>query len=116
MLERLNKMTPEENMLMELLDKGAVRFNGFDESGEPLYQFTEKLKDVNPDLYALHNQMLNIEVMALWEKGFVDMDLFEDNPTVKISKKAFDFNEVNKLDDNLKSFLKEIKRIYREHC
>lgn len=114
MLERLNKMTPEENMLIELLDKGAVKFNGFDENGEALYQFTDKLKDVNPELYAMHNQMLNVEVMTLWEKGFVEMNLFEDNPTVKLSKKAFNVDEVNKLDDTLRSFLKEIKRIYRE--
>lgn len=107
-------MTPEEQMLLDLIDKGAVSFNGFDENGEALYQFTEKLKEVNPTLYAMHTQMLNTEVMALWEKGFVDMDLFEENPTVKLTSKAFDKNEVNKLNETLFNFLKEIKRIYKE--
>lgn len=107
-------MTPEEVMLLELLDKGAVEFKGFDENNEPLYSFTEKLKEVNPQLYALHNEMISIEVMTLWEKGFVDMDLLEDNPTVKLTKKSFDEDEVNGLNDHMKTFLKEIKRIYLE--
>lgn len=107
-------MTPEEQMLLELIDKGAVKFNGFDENGEAIYQFTEKLKDINPELYALHNQMLNTEIMTLWEKGFVDMDLFDDNPTVRLTKKAFDENEIDVLNEHMQGFLKEIKRIYSE--
>lgn len=107
-------ITPEEQILLELIDKGAVKFNGFDENGEAVYQFTEKLKEINPELYALHNQMLNTEIMTLWENGFVDMDLFEDNPTVKLTPKAFDKNEISKLNDHMQGFLKEIKRIYRE--
>ena len=107
-------ITPEEKMLLDLLDKGAVEFNGFDESGEATYRFTEKLKDVNPELYGIHNQLLNVEIMALWEKGFVDMNLFEENPTVRLTKKAFNRNEVKQLNEELQSFLKEIKRIFKQ--
>lgn len=110
-------MTPDEAAeiaLINLIDKGAVSFEGFSEDGEPLYRFTEKLEEVAPDLYKMHTSMLNTEIMALWEKGFVEMDLFEDNPTVKLTKKSFDKQEVNLLNDTLKDFLKEIKRIYRE--
>lgn len=110
-------MTPDEAAefaLINLIDKGAVSFEGFDEDGEPLYKFTEKLQDVAPDLYKMHIEMLNIEIMALWEKGFVDMDLFEKNPTVKLTNKAFDKTLVNELNDHLQKFLKELKRVYRE--
>ena len=110
-------MTPDEAAelaLVNLIDKGAVSFEGLDESGEPIYRFTEKLKDVAPDLYNMHMSMLNSEIMALWEKGFVDMDLFEENPVVKLTAKAFDKDEVKKLNETLYDFLKQIKRIYRE--
>ncbi len=46
------------------------------------------------------------------EKGFVDMDLFEESPTVKLTEKAFDKNEVNNLNETLQGFLKELKRVY----
>lgn len=110
-------MTPDEKAelaLINLIDKGAVAFEGLDENGEPLYRFTEKLQEVAPELYQLHTQMLNTEIMALWEKGFVEMDLFDPNPTVKLSEKAFDINAVKELNDTLLNFLNEIKRIYRE--
>jgi hypothetical protein len=110
-------MTPDEAAemaLINLLDKGAVAFEGFDETGEPIYRFTEKLKDVAPDLYNMHMSMLNVDVMALWEKGFVDMDLFEDNPKVKLTSKAFDKNEIKKLNETLYNFLEQIKKMYHE--
>ena len=55
-------MTPDEAAdfaLINLIDKGAVSFEGFAEDGEPLYRFTEKLEDVDPDLYKMHMSMLN---------------------------------------------------------
>lgn len=110
-------MTPDEAAelaLVNLIDKGAVAFEGFSEDGEPLYRFTEKLKEVAPDLYKMHTEMLNTEIMALWEKGFVEMDLFEENPTVKLASKSFDKKEVGKLNETLQDFLKELKRVYRE--
>lgn len=110
-------MTPDEAAelaLINLIDKGAVAFEGLDETGEPLYRFTEKLQEVAPDLYNMHISMLNVEIMALWEKGFVDMDLFEENPTVKLTDKAFDKTLVDELNDHLQKFLKELKRVYRE--
>ena len=105
-------MTPDEAAefaLINLIDKGAVAFEGFDEDGEPLYRFTEKLQDVAPDLHKMHTEMLNVEIMALWEKGFVDMDLFEENPTVKLTDKAFDKTSISELNEHLQKFLKENK-------
>lgn len=110
-------MTPDEAAelaLVNLIDKGAVAFEGLDETGEPIYRFTEKLQEVAPDLYKMHMSMLNAEVMALWEKGFIDMDLFEENPIVKLTAKAFNKNEVETLNETLYDFLKQIKRIYRD--
>lgn len=103
-----------ELALVNLIDKGAVAFEGLDETGEPIYRFTEKLQEVAPDLYKMHMSMLNAEVMALWEKGFIDMDLFDENPTVRLNDKAFNKNEVETLNETLYDFLKQIKRIYRD--
>jgi hypothetical protein len=49
---------PEEQLLLTLIDQGAVEFKGFDEEGEALYSFTNKLQEVHPELYALHTSCL----------------------------------------------------------
>jgi len=102
---------PEEQLLLTLIDQGAVEFKGFDEEGEALYSFTHKLQEVHPELYALHTSMLNKEMMHLWENGFVEMDLFSDNPVVTLSPEAFNPAKVDQLDEDMKKFLLEIKRI-----
>jgi hypothetical protein len=49
--------------------------------------------------------------MGLWEKGFILMDLFQENPIVRLSDKAFDESEISKLSEEDQFSIKEIKRI-----
>ncbi len=44
-------------------------------------------------------------------KSFVEMDLFSDNPVVTLSPEAFNPAKVDQLDEDMKKFLLEIKRI-----
>ena len=97
-----------------LVESGAIEFAGIDEDGEMMYNFTNKLKDIAPELFDLHLNQLNSDIMHLWEKGFVDMDLFQENPVVKLTSKAFDKDEVKELNKTLYDVLKQIKKIYRE--
>jgi hypothetical protein len=102
----------EDNKIIEhLILKGAVEFAGVSETGEPLYNFTQSLKDVMPELYREHLNFVNAALMGLWEKGFIDMDLLEESPTVRLSPKAFDKDEISQLEEQDQFSLKEIKRI-----
>jgi hypothetical protein len=49
--------------------------------------------------------------MALWAEGFLDIDVTETNPMVKLTPKAFDDAEVDKLPKEKQYTLKEIIRI-----
>jgi hypothetical protein len=98
---------PEDNVFEELLLNGAIEIVGIDEqSGEMLFNFTEKLKDVDPFLYEKMNDFFYQELLGLWEKGFISMDITQKNPKVSLTQKALDEIEVNNLTTD--------QRIHRE--
>lgn len=101
----------EQSIIDYLLLNGALEAAGISDTGEPLYNFTPKLKHVLPELYEEHMNHVNSELMRLWENGFIDMDLFAESPAVKLTPKAFDNQEVSKLSDQDQFAIKEIKRI-----
>lgn len=95
-----------------LILNGAIEVAGVDpETGELLYTFTDKLKTVHPELHKESQNMINNQIMMLWEKGFVNIDLLAENPIVTPTIKAFDENEINKLSKSDAYTLKEVLRI-----
>lgn len=105
-------MEKSDEEFNKLLLEGAVEVAGIDsESGEILYSFTEKLSNVNP---LLHTEIMNyfsFHMMKLWELGFVDMDVTEKNPLVRLTEKSFNNDDINNLDSDHIHTLNEIKRI-----
>lgn len=95
-----------------LILNGGLEVAGIDiETGEPLYNFTEKLIDVSPELYKEVSQYFSNEAMSLWSEGFLDMDVTEKNPMVSLTPKALDEKEVEKLTKDKQYTLKEIIRV-----
>lgn len=102
----------EKEIIEHLVVSGALQMAGVDtETGEILYQFTDKLKDVMPELYDEHLNYVNSELMRLWEMGFVNMDLMSDNPIVTLAQKAFDEEQIKNLTPQDKWAILEIKRL-----
>jgi hypothetical protein len=100
---------PEDNVFEELLLNGAIEIVGIDEqSGEMLFNFTEKLKDVDPFLYEKMNDFFYQELLGLWEKGFISMDITQKNPKVSLTQKALDEIEVNNLTTDQRIHLEDI--------
>lgn len=105
-------MSDSGDKIEELILSGALEVSGIDiDSGEMLYNFTDKLKDINPELFKDMSDYISTETMALWAEGFLDIDVTETNPMVKLTPKAFDDAEVNKLPKEKQYTLKEIIRI-----
>ncbi len=101
----------EDAIIDDLILQGALEVAGVDaKTGEFLYSVTEKMKDIMPDLYEEHLNTVNKDIMALWEKGFVDIDFSEDNPIVRLNFKAHSIDEVSMLSKDLQWALEEIKR------
>jgi hypothetical protein len=102
----------EEKIINELILDGGLEVAAMDEdTGELLYSFTPKIKELMPDLYEEHIENVNSEVMNLWEKGFINLDLFEKDPIITITPKALNKEEVEGLSKQERWSLFEIIRL-----
>lgn len=95
----------------DLILDGGLEVAGVDpESGEMLYAFTPKVKELMPELYHDHLNFVNDELMILWEKGYVDINFLHDDPLVSLAEKSYDQEEVKKLSKQERWSLQELKR------
>lgn len=93
-------MESDDQIIESLILNGGLEVSAIDiETGEALYTFTDKLEQVNPELHAAAKNYFYLEMMNLWEKGFLDIDLESDDPMVSITEKALDEDETNSLDE-----------------
>lgn len=101
----------EDDAINQLILSGALEVAGIDiETGEPMYNFTEKLLEVSPELHKEISLYFSRETMSLWSNGFLNMDVTEKNPIVTITEKAFNQDEVSKLSKDSQHTLTEIMR------
>ena len=108
-------MIPEDQDAVDylILNKG-LEVAGVDAAtGELLYSFTPKIKELMPELYKAHIDHVNAEIMVMWEKGFVNIDLLSDDPRVTLTEKAFNQEEISKLSDDNRWGIEEIKRLLK---
>lgn len=105
-------MSESADKIEELILSGALEVSGIDiDTGDMLYNFTDKLKDISPELFKDMSNYISTETMFLWAEGFLDIDVTEKNPMVRLTKKALDDAEVSKLPKEKQYTLKEIIRI-----
>jgi len=97
---REDNMLPGE-MIDHLILNGGLEVAGVDEkTGELLYNFTEELERVSPELFARLENLFYLEIMELWERGFLDVSLLSEQPMVSVTPKALS-DETKTLPDNL---------------
>jgi hypothetical protein len=102
----------EDDAIDQLILSGALEVAGIDmETGDPIYNFTEKLIEVSPELHKEVSIYFSRETMSLWSEGFLDMDVTEKNPMVTLTEKAFNDSEIEKLSKEKQGTLKEIIRV-----
>jgi len=107
-----NMINNEDNTINNLILNGGLEAAGIDsKTGEMLYSFTPKIKDLMPELYHEHINHVNKEILKLWEYGFVNINFLEDNPQVTLTAKAFDKEALNNAPSEMIWGLEEIKRL-----
>jgi hypothetical protein len=105
----MNNFDETEELINELMIQGAIEVVGVDSAtGDFLYGFTEKLEQINPRIHKAMLEDFYDSVMILWEKGFLSMDISEDNPMVRVTPKIFDAEAVSKLFNRERSTLQNI--------
>ena len=105
-------MNSEDQTIEELILKGGLEAVGVDEeTGELLYSFTPKIQKLMPDLYKEHLNEVNAGVMDLWEKGFVNIDLFSNDPIITLTEKSLDKGSLEGLSKSQRWNLLELIRL-----
>jgi hypothetical protein len=104
----------EQGSIDYLILNGGIEVAGIDSSGEFLYTFTPKIKELMPELYEEHIDDVNRNILKLWEMGYLDIDFMENDPVITISSKALDQNEFSKLSADDQWHLNEIKRLLKK--
>jgi hypothetical protein len=106
---------PEDDLINNLILQGALEVAGLDsETGEFLYAITSRMKEIMPDMYEDHLRTVNRDLLNLWEKGYVNIDLFLPDPVVTISEKGLDKAEISKLTKPEIWALEEVKRLLKK--
>jgi hypothetical protein len=108
-------MSKEEDQLIErlILDGGLEAVAIDQESGELLYSFTPKIQKLMPNLYEEHLNEVNSNVMNLWEKGFINVDFFAEDPLITLTEKAVDPKSINELSRQERWNLFEVIRLLK---
>jgi len=107
-----NNVIPQDSVDYLLLN-GGLQVAGIDSSGEFLYTFTPKIQELMPKLYEEHINDVNKNILKLWEMGFLEMNLMENDPTITISKKSLDIKQISNLSADDQWHLNEIKRLLK---
>lgn len=107
-------MNFDDEMLEKLILDGVVEFAGLDRNGEMLYSFSRDLENKYPEMFSMVMNMHMQDIYQLWELGFLNMDATQFNPTVSISPKALDEEELNKLPPQLRVLIDQIKDAMRD--
>lgn len=85
-------------MLEALILQGYVEPAGIDpETGEMLYSFTDLAKQEMPDLEKQFEEEFHKNIMFFWEAGALDMNVYEENPIIRINPLAFEQSFVDSL-------------------
>lgn len=108
-------MSEEFEVVDKLILEGGLEIAGIDiDTGEFLYSFTEKLEELNPELHDNLKNFFYNEVINLWEKGFVNISFFDEDPIVTISDKGFDESKVKTLTKDQQNSLEQIRKLTDE--
>lgn len=94
-----------------LILNGGLEFAGKDsETGEPLYRPTERLKEIDSKLSNELSIYFSEVTLKLWEKSFLDMDVTDKDPLVKLGPKAYDAIGIKSLPTDERVVMEEIVR------
>ena len=98
----------------ELILNGVVEVAGIDaKSGEFLYNFTPKLRELMPELWNERLDFIYKEIMYFWENGFIDAEDIDGlNPVVLLTELAEDEAAISELPEDKQESLREIKRMF----
>lgn len=105
-------MSDEFDIVDNLVLNGGLEFAGKDsETGELLYRPTDRLKDLDSVLSDDLSLYFSDITLKLWEKGFLEMDVTERDPIVKLGPKSFDITSIKSLPKDERVVVEQIVKV-----
>jgi len=96
----------------KLILEGGLEFAGKDsQTGEVLYRPTDRLKEIDARLSEDLSVYFSDITLKLWQKGFLDMNVTERDPLVKLGDKSFDLASVQSLDKDERVVIEQIIKV-----
>lgn len=106
----------KDEYIDNLILNGAIEVYGIDsETGEFLYNFTDKLKDVDPKAYKASIDYYESVVSNLWAKGFLSINMEDPDPIVTLTEFALNDEKLQELDKEELTILKIIMQAMRNN-
>ena len=104
----------EEEMLEKLILQGYVEAAGIDSNtGEMVYSFTDLAKTEMPDLEKQFEEEFHKNLMFFWQAGILDMNVYEENPIIRLNGTAITQDFLDSLSFERKQALKTIMEALR---
>jgi len=104
-------LSDAEELIDFLILNGALEPSGVhEETGEILFSFTEKLEEVSPDIFKKLTDAFQLEILELWKKGFLEIDMSRDVPVVFLTKSSLDPIARSELSDYEQATLDSVIR------
>lgn len=99
----------EDEMLENLILQGYVEAAGIDsDTGEIMYSFTDLAKSEMPDLEKQFEEEFHKNIMFFWQAGALDMNVYEENPVIRLNPMALSDDFKNSLSAERKQALRII--------
>jgi hypothetical protein len=99
----------EDEMLEHLILQGYVEVAGIDpDTGDMLYSFTDLAKTQMPHLERQFEEEFHKNIMFFWEAGALDMNVYEENPKIRLNPLALSDEFMSSLSTERKQALKII--------
>ncbi len=109
---KLGGLMDEFDIVDNLILNGGLEFAGKDsETGESLYKPTERLKEIDAQLSDELSIYFSDITLKLWEKGFLNMDVTNKDPLVKLGPKSFDAMAIKSLPSDERVIIEEIIKV-----
>jgi phosphomevalonate kinase len=105
-------LNPKE-MIDALILTGALEISAMDsETGEMVFAVTEKMEELAPEIYKEIVDQAHKDVMSLWAKGLLVMDVASESPEVCPSEEALDRANWLGLSNSEYSMMNTVMRMF----
>lgn len=97
-------------LIEHLLEVGALEILGYDSVSDTFtYKITDKCKEVYPELYYTHYEMIGEVARDLWMRDVIDIIFMENQTVVGLTPEQFDY-----VKNNIHTFENEEERLFLE--